>query len=71
MIKVAIISLGCNKNLVDSEVMAGYLKKSGYAPEQVQDFYPTPGTVSTTMFYTGIDPLSGKKALLRMQRWKQ
>ncbi|MBR6765142.1 MAG: 30S ribosomal protein S12 methylthiotransferase RimO [Clostridia bacterium] len=30
MIKVAIISLGCNKNLVDSEVMAGYLKKSGY-----------------------------------------
>jgi hypothetical protein len=30
-------------------------------PEQVQDFYPTPGTVSTVMYATGIDPLSGKK----------
>ena len=29
-------------------------------PEQVQDFYPTPGTLATTMYYTGIDPLSGK-----------
>lgn len=30
-------------------------------PEQVQDFYPTPGTVSTVMYATGIDPLTGKK----------
>ena len=29
-------------------------------PEQVQDFYPTPGTISTAMYYTGIDPVSGK-----------
>lgn len=36
------------------------LKKMGYAPEQVQDFYPTPGTPSTVMYYTGINPLDGK-----------
>ena len=46
--------------LADAVELAVYLKKSGYAPEQVQDFYPTPGTVSTTMFYTGINPLNGK-----------
>ena len=37
------------------------LKRSGYAPEQVQDYYPTPGTPSTVMYYTGINPLDGKK----------
>ena len=37
------------------------LKRDNYAPEQVQDFYPTPGTASTVMYYTGIDPLSMKK----------
>ncbi len=47
--------------LNDAVELALYLKKSGYAPEQVQDFYPTPGTVSTTMFYTGINPLDGKE----------
>ena len=36
------------------------LKRDGYAPEQVQDFYPTPGTASTVMYYTGIHPLTGK-----------
>lgn len=36
--------------------LAQYLKASGQRPEQVQDFYPTPGTLSTTMFYTGLDP---------------
>ena len=36
------------------------LKRDGYAPEQVQDFYPTPGTASTVMYYTGINPLTGK-----------
>ncbi len=41
--------------------LALYLKKNGIRPEQVQDFYPTPGTVSTVMYYTGIDPLTGKK----------
>jgi len=38
-----------------------YLKKIGYSPEQVQDFYPTPGSASTVMFYTGIDPFTMKK----------
>lgn len=36
--------------------LAEYLRDLGYMPEQVQDFYPTPGTLSTCMFYTGIDP---------------
>ncbi len=40
--------------------LALYLKKNGLNPEQVQDFYPTPGTASTCMFYTGIDPATGK-----------
>ena len=40
--------------------LACYLKEEHYAPEQVQDFYPTPGTASTVMYYTGIDPLTGK-----------
>ena len=41
--------------------LACYLKAEHYAPEQVQDYYPTPGTASTVMYYTGINPLSGKK----------
>lgn len=41
--------------------LAVYLKKSGYTPEQVQDFYPTPGTLSTCMFYTSLDPRTMKK----------
>ena len=38
--------------------LAEYLKETGCYPEQVQDFYPTPGTLSTCMFYTGLDPRS-------------
>ncbi len=40
----------------DAVELAVFLKKHGLHPEQVQDFYPTPGTVSTAMFYTGLDP---------------
>ena len=40
--------------------LAEYLNKSGRQPEQVQDFYPTPGTLSTCMYYTGIDPRTMK-----------
>ena len=47
--------------LSDALGLALYLKKNHYSPEQVQDFYPTPGTASTVMFYTGIDPFTGKK----------
>ena len=46
--------------LADAVEMATWLKKWGYMPEQVQDFYPTPGTISTVMYYTGINPMNGK-----------
>lgn len=46
--------------LKDAVELALYLKRNHYAPEQVQDFYPTPGTASTVMFWTGINPLDGK-----------
>lgn len=38
--------------------LAEYLSRMGFMPEQVSDFYPTPGTVSTCMYYTGLDPIS-------------
>lgn len=44
--------------LNDAIELAQFLKKRGIRPEQVQDFYPTPGTISTCMFYTGLDPYS-------------
>lgn len=45
---------GCT--LKDAVELAVFLKKEKIHPEQVQDFYPTPGTISTAMFYTGLDP---------------
>ena len=42
--------------LSDAILLAQYLKKTGMHPEQVQDFYPTPGTLSTCMYHTGLDP---------------
>ena len=45
----------------DAVDMALWLKKWGYSPEQVQDFYPTPGTISTVMYYTGIHPMTKKQ----------
>ena len=47
--------------LSDAVELALYIKRIGLSPEQVQDFYPTPGTASTVMYYTGMDPLTGKK----------
>lgn len=47
--------------LKDAVLLAEYLRDIKYSPQQVQDFYPTPGTVSTTMFYTGIDPRTMKE----------
>lgn len=38
--------------------LAVYLKRSGFVPDQAQDFYPTPGSISTCMYYTGLDPLT-------------
>ncbi len=46
--------------LADAVELALFLKKEGLHPEQVQDFYPTPGTISTCMFYTGLDPVTLK-----------
>ena len=45
---------GCT--LEDAIALAVYMKKTGQHPDQVQDFYPTPGTLSTAMFFTGLDP---------------
>lgn len=46
--------------LKDAVELALYLKREHIRPEQVQDFYPTPGTISTCMFYTGLDPYTEK-----------
>lgn len=42
--------------LKEAVALAEYLRDLGYMPEQVQDFYPTPSTISTCMYYTGLDP---------------
>ena len=42
--------------LKEAVKLAEYLRDLGYMPEQVQDFYPTPSTISTVMYYTGLDP---------------
>lgn len=47
--------------LDDAIELAQFLKKRRIRPEQVQDFYPTPGTISTCMFYTGLDPYTLKE----------
>ena len=50
---------GCT--LKEAVKLAEYVRDMGFTPEQVQDFYPTPSTMSTCMYYTGIDPRTGKK----------
>ena len=50
---------GCT--VKDAVLLAEYIHKLHYTPEQVQDFYPTPSTLSTCMYYTGINPLTGEK----------
>ena len=49
------------RTLKEAVELALFLKKIGIRPEQVQDFYPTPGTVSTCMFYTGLDAYTMKE----------
>ncbi len=49
---------GCT--LADMVELALALKKAGVEPEQVQDFYPAPLTLSAAMFYTGVDPMTGE-----------
>lgn len=47
--------------LKEAVALAEYLRELGYMPEQVQDFYPTPSTISTCMYYTGYDPRTMQK----------
>lgn len=47
--------------LKEAVELAEYCRNLGYMPEQVQDFYPTPSTLSTCMYYTGLDPRTGQK----------
>ena len=47
--------------LKEAVELAEYCRDLGYMPEQVQDFYPTPSTLSTCMYYTGLDPRTGQK----------
>ncbi len=56
-----LISSHPGSRLEDGVELALFLKDYGFVPDQVQDFYPTPGTLATCMYYTGIDPLSMKK----------
>lgn len=71
---------GCT--LQDAVKLACWLNRSGRQPEQVQDFYPTPGTLSTCMYHTGLDPRTMKpvfvpksaheKAMQRaLMQWKR
>ncbi len=49
---------GCD--MKEAVKLAEFVRDLGYMPEQVQDFYPTPATISTCMYYTGIDPRDAK-----------
>ena len=53
-----LISSHPGSNIQDAIELALYLKEKNYRPEQVQDFYPTPGTASTCMYHTGLDPVT-------------
>lgn len=50
---------GCT--IKDAIKLAEYIRDMGFMPEQVQDFYPTPATISTCMYYTGVNPLTMEK----------
>ena len=51
----------CDKMIQEAIELAEYIRDLGYMPEQVQDFYPTPSTLSTCMYYTGLDPRTMEK----------
>lgn len=53
------ISAHPGSTLQDAIELACYLKAGKFIPDQVQDFYPTPGTIATCMYYTGLDPRPG------------
>ena len=51
--------------------LAEYIKQMGYTPEQVQDFYPTPGSLSTTIYYTGINPFTKRRYMFQKIKKKK
>ena len=53
-----LISSHPGSTLKDAVELALFLKEYGFVPDQVQDFYPTPGTLATCMYYTEMDPLT-------------
>ena len=55
-----LISSHPGSTLKDAIALAESVRDMGYMPEQVQDFYPTPSTISTCMYYTGLDPRTMK-----------
>ena len=59
-----LISSHPGSTLRDAVNLAVFLKKHRIRPEQVQDFYPTPGSISTCMFYTGLDPYTLKEVFV-------
>jgi uncharacterized radical SAM protein YgiQ len=58
-------------SLAEAIELALYLKKSGFVPDQVQDFYPAPGTLSAAMYHTGLDPQSGETIHVPGEREKR
>jgi len=56
-----LISSHPGSDLNDAIALAESIRDMGYMPEQVQDFYPTPSTISTVMYYTGVDPRNMQK----------
>lgn len=69
------ISSHPGSTLQDAVELALFLKDSGFIPDQVQDYYPTPGTLATCMYYTELDPFTGRSLYVakdieekRMQR---
>ena len=61
---------GCT--LKEAVELAEYIRDMGYQPEQVQDFTPTPGSLSTCMYYTGLDPFTGREVYVpRTQEERQ
>ena len=55
------ISAHPGAGMKEAQELAQYLKNSGFAPEQTQEFYPTPGTLSTLMYYTSLDSRTMKQ----------
>ncbi|MDD4312212.1 MAG: DUF3362 domain-containing protein, partial [Eubacteriales bacterium] len=63
-----LISSHPGSNIHDAIELAQYLKQTGHKPEQVQDFYPTPGTASTCMYYTELEPFTMKPVYVAKSR---